>query len=282
MGNTSSSSSSTTRTGGYDSINDVVDIEINNDKSSSFLDNPSASASTAADSSNHQGGLNNLKRAVKLAGWQDIISRRHRLIIAIVVAFVLTIFFVRTTSNSGSHVVSTYNSEATATSTMNADAGADADADADADAAIIVSSEENPGGCRTTGNAIPHDSKKPIFQPFGEPMLQLDFTSDYYYKGAGFGGHHYFSTFDEAWQGCAKQCNWDPKCHTYTADISQHDYFIAQHGDDPTVPSLTKGSINDYHITCYLHTPYLSRAKAISNGNSYGGYVSGVCRLNKI
>jgi len=35
MGNTSSSSSSTTRTGGYDSINDVVDIEINKNKNKS-------------------------------------------------------------------------------------------------------------------------------------------------------------------------------------------------------------------------------------------------------
>jgi len=101
-------------------------------------------------------------------------------------------------------------------------------------------------------------------------MLQLDFTSDYYYKGAGFGGHHYFSTFDEAWQGCAKQCNWDPKCHTYTVHISQH-------GDDPTVPEPTKWDDDDYYITCYLHNPYKSLSEGAVKRKKY---VSGVCCLN--
>jgi len=182
-----------------------------------------------------------------------MISRR--LIIAIVVAFVLTTFFFCTSSSAG-HIVSTYDYEATATATTTS-VTMDAVADADADAAIVSFGEENPGGCRTSGAPIPHDSKKPIFQPFGEPMLQLNFKSDYYYEGPGFGGHHDFPTYDEAWQGCAKQCNWDPKCHTYTAHI-----FV---------------QATNYRPTCYLHNPYLSKA-----GTSGTNHISGVCRLNKI
>jgi len=170
-----------------------------------------------------------------------------------VVAFVLTTFFVRTSTSNGGHIVSTYDYEATATTSVTMDADADADAD------IVSFGEENPGGCRTSGDPIPHDSKKPIFQPFGEPMLQLNFVSDYYYKGPGFGGLHDFPTYDEAWQGCAKQCNWDPKCHTYTVKLSQ-------------CPQCT-----DWYTICYLHNPYLSKA-----GTSGLNHISGVCRLNKI
>jgi len=269
MGNTSRSSSTTA---GYDSINNVVDVEINNNKnkSSSFCDDVAdndndndATSNSDSGSSDLEGQLKMLKKVVNSAGWDMVISRR--LIIATVVAFVLTTFFVRTSTSSGGHIVSSYDYKATATTSVTMDAGAgastgaDADADAESDAAIVSFGEENPGGCRTTGQPIPHDSKKPIFQPFGEPMLQLNFKSDYYYKGPGFGGLHDWPTYDEAWQGCAKQCNWDAKCHTYTVNISQ-------------CPQCT-----DYYSICYLHNPYLSKA-----GTSGTNHVSGVCRLNLI
>merc|ERR1712238_488198 len=49
-----------------------------------------------------------------------------------------------------------------------------------------------------------------------------------------------FDTFDEAWQGCAKECNWDDRCHTYTVLISKY-------------------TNNGYYSTlCYLHDPYKS------------------------
>jgi len=256
MGNTSRS------TTGYDSINDVVDIEINNNKNknkSSFFcddvadnDNDAITSTSDSGSSDLEGGVN-MKKVVDLAGWDIIISRR--LIIAIVVALVLTTFFFCTSSSSAGHIVSTYDYEATTTTTTSVTM----DAVAVADAAIVSFGEENPGGCRTSGDPIPHDSKKPIFQPFGEPMLQLNFVSDYYYKGPGFGGLHDFPTYDEAWQGCAKQCNWDPKCHTYTVKLS---------------PSRHS---TDWYTICYLHNPYLSKA-----GTSGLNHISGVCRLNKI
>jgi len=273
MGNTSRSSITA---GGYDSIDDVVDIEINSNNmdSSSFLDDV---ADNSNDDDDNKASTITVfasdSSVVKL--WNIIISRR--LIIAIVVAFVLTTFFVRTTSSSGGRIFSTYSYEATATTssdtvTMNSDAGADA-VTMNADAAIIVSSEKNPGGCRTSKYPVPHDSKNPNYQPFGEPMLQLDFLSDSYAHGGGYQdsyahgeGYDQYSTFELAWQGCAKQCNWDHKCHTYTANISQR---------GGVHPGVAAGRF--YQLTCYLHGPYSS----LSKGHSQKGrYVSGVCRLN--
>jgi len=107
------------------------------------------------------------------------------------------------------------------------------------------------GGCRETGNPVPYDY--PNGQTFGEPLSKLDFFSSSYktYPTKK-------NSFNEAWQECARLCNLDSKCHTYTAHVFK----------------------KYYSTKCYLHDPYSSRGKSGQSHRQYS-LVSGVCRLNK-
>ena len=122
------------------------------------------------------------------------------------------------------------------------------------------------GGCRTTGSDVPYNGGS---QTFGEPLESLDFKAKSYHQGS-YQDKYRFDTFDEAWQGCAKQCNWDDRCHTYTVLIAQG---VINNGQASTI--------------CYLHDPYtsnyvLSKKKKMytKHGDYYDYHISGVCRLN--
>merc|ERR1712238_406547 len=123
------------------------------------------------------------------------------------------------------------------------------------------------GGCRTTGSYVPYTGS----QAFGEPLLDLDFTAQSYSKKS-YQDKYDFDDVDEAWQGCAKQCNWDKTCHTYTVKISTR---------------AGPGAKHRLYITCYLHDSYKS-SYMINTGHCDGGdpfksvsHVSGVCRTNQ-
>jgi len=131
---------------------------------------------------------------------------------------------------------------------------------------LVGSSEGKIGGCRTTGSTIPYNGGH---QTFGEPLFNLDFSAASYVNRSwkdkrSFSGR---SRFDEAWQGCAKQCNYEQKCHTYTVHI--------QYATD---------SGNYLGTDCYLHNPYKSPYKLDKKEwppiDDKHGHVSGVCRLN--
>jgi len=125
--------------------------------------------------------------------------------------------------------------------------------------AIVSSGEGKTGSCRTTGSAIPYNG-----QTFGEPLYNLDFQARSY-ANRSWKDKDRFPTFDEAWQACAKQCNHEQRCHTYTAFIFY---------DEP----------RDIHncADCYLHDPYKSVYKLDNEvlPPMKNVHVSGVCRLN--
>jgi len=136
---------------------------------------------------------------------------------------------------------------------------------------LVSSSSSNnaaivSGGCRTTGSTIPYNGG---YQTFGEPLFNLDFQANSYanrsWKDKRSFSRYDKSAFDEAWQGCAKQCNYENKCHTYTVHI------------------LRKNSY-ELRTDCYLHDSYkstynLDKVEWAPIGNT-PWHVSGVCRLN--
>jgi len=137
-------------------------------------------------------------------------------------------------------------------------------------AAIVSSVESKTGGCRTTGSVA--QIKGEHIQTFGEPMESLDFTAKSYRRGS-YQEKHRFDTLDQAWQGCAKECNWDQRCHTYTVSINEN---------------LGMGARNRFSTTCYLHDPYKSNYVLATKYNyddencaSVIYHVSGVCRTNE-
>jgi len=140
-------------------------------------------------------------------------------------------------------------------------AGAGAAAAATTTTLVSSSSSSNndaivSGGCRTTGSVIPYNGGH---QTFGEPLSNLDFKAPSYATRSWQDKDP--TKFDEAWQACAKQCNYEQKCHTYTV-FHTHTHF---------------GGVS----RCYLHDPY--KADYILDIPSKGyqsNHVSGVCRLN--
>jgi len=183
--------------------------------------------------------------SVVVGGFWNVTSHR-RLVIAIVAAFVLTIFSVRTTSWSSGSIIP------------------HADADTDADAAIVSFGTNKYGGCRETGKLVPYDPKKSLYhQTVGEPIDHLDFQRTFARSSFHMGSWQnkdYFDTFDEAWQGCAIQCNYNPKCYAYTVNIWQEKHFT------------------DYYSHCF--SLYVSNSKMVSSPD-FQGTVSGVCRLDE-
>merc|ERR1712238_191584 len=141
-------------------------------------------------------------------------------------------------------------------------------------AAIVSSVARKTGGCRTTGSVVRYDG---VHQTFGEPLERLGFTALPSHTGS-YQDKTVFDTFDKAWQGCAKQCNWDHKCHTYTVRIS-----VMGRGTTGT----------PVYTTCFQHDPYTSdfqiKEKRLqidggpnSDEQEYTSYhVSGVCRTNE-
>lgn len=124
------------------------------------------------------------------------------------------------------------------------------------------------GGCRTTGSYVPYTGGS---EAFGEPLEALDFQAQSYRRGS-YQGKHRFDNYDEAWQGCAKECNWDPICHTYTVKITTNSNC---------------GAYSLYTTTCFLHDPYKSNY-ILNEGhcshddyNIFISHVSGVCRTNQ-
>merc|ERR1712238_43117 len=95
------------------------------------------------------------------------------------------------------------------------------------------------GGCRTTGTYVPYTPGNGGSQAFGEPFEALDFTAKSYHQGS-YQDKKNFDTVDQAWQGCAKQCNWDDRCHTYTVAITENSWD------------------KQCTATCYSHDPYKS------------------------
>jgi len=124
-------------------------------------------------------------------------------------------------------------------------------------AAIVSSGEGTMGSCRTTGSAIPYNGGH---QTFGEPLSNLDFKAPSYATRSWQDKDP--TKFDEAWQACAKQCNYEQRCHTYTVYL-----YSAQHFGDQSA--------------CYLHDPYKARYNLDIPSKGYeSNHVSGVCRLN--
>jgi len=124
-------------------------------------------------------------------------------------------------------------------------------------AAIVSSGEGTMGSCRTTGSAIPYNGGH---QTFGEPLSNLDFQAPSYATRSWQDKEP--TKFNEAWQGCAKQCNYEQRCHTYTVYL-----YSAQHFGDQSA--------------CYLHDPYKARYNLDIPSKGYeSNHVSGVCRLN--
>ena len=136
-------------------------------------------------------------------------------------------------------------------------------------AAIVSSVARKTGGCRTTGSYVPYGSYVLYDredQTFGEPLESLGFMSIADNTGS-YQDKNRFDTFDQAWQGCATQCNWDPKCHTYTVKIKKRkNYFVT---------------------SCYSHYIYKSAYILFDSFDSIHSiigvdewHVGGVCRLN--
>merc|ERR1712161_35580 len=99
------------------------------------------------------------------------------------------------------------------------------------------------------GSVVPYDGHIHLTSvKSGEPIESLGFTALPYDTGS-YQDKTIFDTYDQAWQGCAKQCNWDPRCHTYTVSIRV--------------------------MNCYTNT-------VLSDDQEYTSYhVSGVCRTNE-
>jgi len=171
-------------------------------------------------------------------------------------------------SRDGNNNYPTYSPDGQSSSLRAAGAGAAAAATT---TTLVSSSSSNnaaivSGGCRTTGLAIPYNGG---YQTFGEPLFNLDFTA-HSYANRSWEDKRTFSrsdrfAFDDAWQGCAKQCNYENKCHTYTVHI------------------LRKNSY-ELRTDCYLHDSYkstynLDKVEWAPIGDT-PWHISGVCRLN--
>merc|ERR1712238_196926 len=128
-------------------------------------------------------------------------------------------------------------------------------------ATIVSSVARKAGGCRTTGSPVPYPPGDGGTPALGEPIWDSDLQAKLSHTGS-YQDKNCFYTIHQAWQGCAKQCNWEPKCQAYTVQITKRDKC--------------------WNTSCFSH--FIYESKYILNKSDSPTppewYVSGVCRLN--